>query len=1035
MDQAVFLTVVDTLSANFSTRAEAKLRLKELELKPDYPLSLVKLVLTRDCDISLRQSAATLLEAIVDSQWSVKDAASHSSEPPAEIKTVFHDLVLTGLSDPIAVIRTSCANIICKIAHSDWPDCWTDLLDILAQILKSGTAEGVDGSMQVLTEFFSKDVTHAQMPAIASMLFPELFRVLISDRMYSFVIRSQCVLFFRNAIEMLHTLKSEYPEAVTTFLTPIFGQWNDAFLNILNIRTTNISEVEDAEWSLKTEILKSMNIAIQGFPKLTLSYTLPVLSVVWQDLVILRAGYFQEHTASSINQDRQPIENINEKATVFTIYLRAQLDFLQMICRRRKQALVGQNRVLEIIHRLVQSILPYTQMTDKQIEGWHADPNKFISDEDDDSSLSSIRFTAKETLSAIVGCLKDQAIQALSMSINEGIERTLQERAAGDPNWWKLQEACLLATGLISEELCSKATAGEFTTVDTGKLFEHIIMSNLYAHDYPFLQGRSFVLASQFSSITPTSLIPQCVSATVGAILNTPSAIVKVSALKTLNNFYIHLDKNYVLPYQRSIIQGITPLIEITTKDVLSLVIRTLTTTCKLETTVTAEFETLLGPLALEVWSKYSVDNISTGTMLSSDVKDLLDVLAANPYINSALIARALPVLTEIVSVHNPEKDLIKSAIDLLSRFVQGSPSPLMPGFVAQFFGNLMSVLLISDDSRILQDVHQIANWCDSDSESTGLNLLMKFIARLLNPSQDEPGAILVGELISKLIKNGGNMISPILPEMLNAVAFRLASARVPLFIQSLVMVFAYLFLDQQGAQIDFLSAMTIDGRTGLDVVLTSWLLNHVDFQGVYYQKLSTVALTKAFIAADPRMLAIHVKGDMIVTNSSRRMTRSKAKTAPTQYAMITAPVKIVKLLIADLTIKIEDETLDDIVDDKNGYAEHDEDDGEEDDDDEGNIERERKDELGIENSLIKQRVKGDGVVFLSDQLPRRFFDTDKDDGYSEEPDLKADLIFQLNLKEFLIEFFRQQANSPLLKQCVQDLNDNERQTLFNLLN
>ena len=55
---------------------------------------------------------------------------------------------------------------------------------------------------------------------------------------------------------MLYTIKEEHPEAIKQYLTPIIGQWNEAFVAILNKRTSENPEIEVGEWGLKTEILK-----------------------------------------------------------------------------------------------------------------------------------------------------------------------------------------------------------------------------------------------------------------------------------------------------------------------------------------------------------------------------------------------------------------------------------------------------------------------------------------------------------------------------------------------------------------------------------------------------------------------------------------------------------------------------------------------------------------------------------------------------------------------------------------------------------
>jgi len=51
-------------------------------------------------------------------------------------------------------------------------------------------------------------------------------------------------------------------------------------------------------------------------------------------------------------------------------------------------------------------------------------------------------------------------------------------------------------------------------------------------------------------------------------------------------------------------------------------------------------------------------------------------------------------------------------------------------------------------------------------------------------------------------------------------------------------MVFAQLCLNQHEVVINFLSGLNINGRNGLDIVMSAWLGNHADFTGVYNQKV-----------------------------------------------------------------------------------------------------------------------------------------------------------------------------------------------------
>jgi len=72
----------------------------------------------------------------------------------------------------------------------------------------------------------------------------------------------------------------------------------------------------------------------------------------------------------------------------------------------------------------------------------------------------------------------------------------------------------------------------------------------------------------------------------------------------------------------------------------------------------------------------------------------------------------------------------------------------------------------------------------DTASDKNGLDLLIQFIAKLLDPSQTESAALFVGDLVAKLIKKGRTLVAPILPQLLNAVTVRLADAKLPSFIQ-----------------------------------------------------------------------------------------------------------------------------------------------------------------------------------------------------------------------------------------------------------
>lgn len=122
--------------------------------------------------------------------------------------------------------------------------------------------------------------------------------------------------------------------------------------------------------------------------------------------------------------------------------------------------------------------------------------------------------------------------------------------------------------------------------------------------------------------------------------------------------------------------------------------------------------------------------------------------------------------------------------------------------------------------------------------------------------------------------------------------------------------------------------------------------------------------------------------------------------------------MKIIRLLATDLTTKIEE--------DEDQAAESDYEDEEGEDDWEDEEDDRNKDQFS----------------FLSDILDSHGLDMDGEEEEEDDPDVLADPIYQLNMKDYLVDFFRQcvQQNSPAFAQSVTELSDVEKRTLSSLL-
>ena len=136
----------------------------------------------------------------------------------------------------------------------------------------------------------------------------------------------------------------------------------------------------------------------------------------------------------------------------------------------------------------------------------------------------------------------------------------------------------------------------------------------------------------------------------------------------------------------------------------------------------------------------------------------------------------------------------------------------------------------------VKRDMPGIMNW--NDGNVSGLDLLMKFIAKLLHESCSESASLYVGDLLIEIARKAGDRIHSVLPEVLKAVIYRLGVASTPSFIQTLVLVFAFFMQTQSNTVMSFLQSIQVNGKDGLSLLMTIWLENHDSFHGIHAIKL-----------------------------------------------------------------------------------------------------------------------------------------------------------------------------------------------------
>ncbi|KAI9307964.1 armadillo-type protein [Cunninghamella echinulata] len=1005
MDQVVYETLLRVADSDYTIRSEAEARLKELASTPEFPVSLARLTVSQEIAIPHRQLAALTLKTYVTTHWSPKhDDKFIGPEPPVENKKLVREIIVNGLADPESKIRVVSAYVVSKIANDDFPEDWPNLLDILFSYLKSNNADSVHGAMRVLLEMVKKDISIQQLPQVGPVLIPELFTILTSDSVYSFRTRGRAVNIFSSCVEMLATLREENPTLAVQFIEPIIQQWLQAFNTILSHHVQDNEEKANEEYGLKMDVVKSICILSSEFSKYILPALPQLFEPIWHDLYNLRNRYVQEFVIDSGDVAETFLDSDGNEIG-FQSLLYSLFDFVAAACNKKsvRPLFIGNdNGPTEFFEQLLYVSIIYMQITQEQAETWSNDANQFVADEEESTFSFNARVAAIDVLMGLQDTYPAPFFNALSKAVQRHISESNEARAAGNGEWWKIQEACLLAIGRLSEDL-TEALEDDSKTVqfDLKSLFDHVVLEDMKLAEYPFLQGRAFVFASEFAKILPAEMSNQYVAVAVNALQSPDSGIpVKISALNALNNYCKHLDAQYVNHYQTNILEGTCQLLPLATEESLMLLLDTLGSAVRINNEVTAQYEHILTPTVLDIWKKFPSDSIITSYVL-----DVFEEFAKNPLYFPSLCNRSLPFISQVLNTPDAEPIVYASAIDLLTAMIHYGPTPLANEFTEQMYPLLMQVAWNVHDNDVLQsaqeclkhfimkDSDHIVNWHDQAGKS-GLDYAIHFVAKLLEPSVGDSEAFFVGDLIVTMIQKVGNSIAPVLPNLLNAVLVKLEATNYQPFIQSLVMVFAHLFNSQQETVLGFLSSTNINGKSGLQILMNHWVENYESFSGYYSLKVSAVALSKIFLINDSNLQNMTVKGDIIVNPNAGIVTRSRAKRNPDQYTAIPLPVKIIKLLIADLGNALPNDPA--------------------------------PQEDTVDESGFSSRQD---YNFLSDVLANL---NEEDDDEENNPDLKNDPIYQTDMKTYLVDFFRNcnTHNINHFLEIYQQLNDDEKYTL-----
>ncbi|XP_004547726.1 importin-9 [Maylandia zebra] len=1019
LKEALIETLTAILSPVQEVRAAAEEQIKVLEVTEEFGVHLAELTVDPQGALAIRQLASVILKQYVETHWCSQSEKFRPPETTDQAKAAIRELLPSGLRESISKVRSSVAYAVSAIAHWDWPEAWPQLFTLLMEMLVSGDVNAVHGAMRVLTEF-TREVTDTQMPLVAPVILPEMYKIFSMAEVYSIRTRSRAVEIFTTCANLICAIEELEKGAAKALIFPVVQQFTEAFVQALQMPDGPTSDS-----GLKMEVLKAVTALVKNFPKPMVSSMQQILPIVWNTLTESAAFYVRTEVNYTEEVD-DPVDSDGEvlgfENLVFSIF-----EFVHTLLENNKL----KSTVRKALPELIYYIILYMQITEDQIKVWTANPQQFVEDEDDDTFSYSVRISAQDLLLAVAAEFQNESAAALAAAATRHFQEAEQAKNGGNEHWWKIHEACMLALGSVKTIITENVKNGRIQ-FDMHGFLAGVVLGDLnLTAASPFLLGRALWAASRFTAAMSPEVIQQFLQVTVSALHDCRPPSLRISAVRAIWGYCDQLklseSTHVIQPFLPSILDGLVQLAAQFSSEVLTLVMETLCIVCTVDPAFTTSAENKICPLTIAIFLKYNNDPV-----VASLAQDIFKELAQIEGCQGPMQMRLIPTLISIMQAPHDKipTGLCATSIDILTTVVRNTKPPLSELLVCQAFPVVAQCTLRTDDNAIMQNggeclrayvsiaLEQVVQWRD-DQGNSGLWYVMQVVNQLLDPRTSEFTAAFVGRLVSTLISRAGTELGEQLDQILRAILSKMQQAETLSVMQSLIMVFAHLVHSQLEPLLEFLCSLPgPTGKPALEFVMTEWMSRQHLFYGQYEGKVSTVALCKllqhSLNTDDKRLQDIVVKGEEIYSPDDGIRTRSKSAKNPERWTNIPLLVKIFKLIINELSTVVEANAsrtnAADWSQDSSGMWEDQGEDEVEDDDDE---------DEGLAGQL------------LSDLIAANKYDDDYyEDDDEDDPDALKDPIYQIDLQAYLTDFLTQFAQQPCYSMFSGHLNQAERQTL-----
>jgi len=211
--------------------------------------------------------------------------------------------------------------------------------------------------------------------------------------------------------------------------------------------------------------------------------------------------------------------------------------------------------------------------------------------------------------------------------------------------------------------------------------------------------------------------------------------------------------------------------------------------------------------------------------------------------IDSTILANSLDLIQTLLKKVDKESPQFQKLIDLFPQLLEKVQKSEDMFFILHVTSALKSFLHVG---------------AKEIKKATKKEAIKACAVRLLQPSIHETAALSLGNFVIQIFHKVEKKIDT---ELLFAVVQKVYKSRMPSIIQSLVLIYARLFMLIPTELVEFLADTSIDDRISLKILLDKWLLQQALFRGTYTRNVTLGALLKLFLLRDTRVETLMVIG------------------------------------------------------------------------------------------------------------------------------------------------------------------------------